>query len=273
VEKSTMDDVLLPLCQRYGVNLVTGIGFMTITSVISLLQGLMQSGKPGRIFYISDFDPAGYAMPASVARHIEFQLRTGGSAHDVKLMPIALTGEQIEHYRLPRVPVKATDRRKAHFEEHHGAGAVELDALEALYPGTLADVVEAHILQHRDAALSKKMQHARRRAQGKLRAAWEERIAPYEARLEALKVQVKEILTRYQPQLVRLQEELSTEFHGFREELDGLRQAIAQDIAALLISFPDPPEPKVKPDKGEWLLDSARDYLEQLQLYKLRQTK
>jgi hypothetical protein len=41
----------------------------------------------------------------------------------------------------------------------------------------------------------------------------------------------------------------------------------------MTVAVPEPPEPKVKPDQGEWLLDSARDYLEQLQLYKLRQTK
>jgi hypothetical protein len=273
VEKGTMDDVLLPLCRRYGVNLVTGIGFMTITSVISLLQRLTQSRKPGRIFYISDFDPAGYAMPTSVARHIEYQLRTGGSAHEVKLMPIALTGEQIARYQLPRIPVKDADRRKAHFEAYHGEGAVELDALEALYPGTLAELVEAHVVQHRDAALPQRLQHARRRATGTLRAAWEARIAPYAARLAALKERVQEVVARYQPQFETLQDELSTELHGFREELEALRQAVEQEIAALTVSLPVSPAPKVKPDTGEWLLDSARDYLEQLKFYKFRKTK
>jgi hypothetical protein len=86
VEKSTMNDVLLPLCRRYKVNLVTGIGFMTITSVVSLLRRFSESGKPGRILYISDFDPAGYAMPTTVARQIEFQIReseSGGDCHTV----------------------------------------------------------------------------------------------------------------------------------------------------------------------------------------------
>ena len=31
-EKSTMDDVLIPLCRRYGVNLVIGLGYMSDTS-------------------------------------------------------------------------------------------------------------------------------------------------------------------------------------------------------------------------------------------------
>jgi nucleotide-binding universal stress UspA family protein len=62
VEKSTMDDVLLPLCQELHLNLVTSVGFQSITSAIRLLQrasALVHLGKPTRIFYISDFDPAG----------------------------------------------------------------------------------------------------------------------------------------------------------------------------------------------------------------------
>jgi hypothetical protein len=212
-------------------------------------------------------------MPSSVARHIEYQLRTGDTAHEVKLMPIALTGEQIERYQLPRIPVKDADRRKAHFEEHHGAGAVELDALEALYPGTLAEIVESHVVQHRDAALQKRLQRAQRRATGTLRAAWEARIAPYAKRLEALKAHLQEVVARYQPQLEILQEEMSSEFHVFREELESLRQAVEHELAALTVTLPVPPAPKVKPDTGEWLLDSARDYLEQLKFYKLRKTK
>ena len=59
IEKSTMDDVLEPLCRRYGVDLVTGIGFQSITSVITMLrQRVSAHSKPTcAFFYISDFDP------------------------------------------------------------------------------------------------------------------------------------------------------------------------------------------------------------------------
>ena len=40
---------------------------------------------------------------------------------------------------------KESDKGKARFEAQHGAGAVELDALEALHPGELRRIVEAAI--------------------------------------------------------------------------------------------------------------------------------
>jgi hypothetical protein len=72
---------------------------------------------------------------------------------DVRLQPIALTLPQVKSYRLPRTPIKPSERRKAssstgsghRFENRFGRGVVELDALEALYPGKLAGIVETAI--------------------------------------------------------------------------------------------------------------------------------
>ena len=59
VEKSTQDDILDPICRRLHVNLVTSIGFQSITGAIKMLRRVKQFDKPTRILYISDFDPAG----------------------------------------------------------------------------------------------------------------------------------------------------------------------------------------------------------------------
>ena len=132
-EKTTMNDVLEPLCRRYQANLITGMGFMSITAVVDLLARIRQIGKPGRILYISDYDPAGFGMTIAVARQVEFWAQ--GEGLDVALTPLVLTAEQVAQFRLPRAPVKSSDRRKAGWVATHGAGAVELDALEALHPG------------------------------------------------------------------------------------------------------------------------------------------
>jgi len=68
VEKSTMNDFLLPVCEQFAANLVTVEGEMTLTAVYTLLQRMCAANKPARVFYISDFDPAGYSMPCAVAR-------------------------------------------------------------------------------------------------------------------------------------------------------------------------------------------------------------
>ncbi|HEY6406511.1 MAG TPA: hypothetical protein VIY29_03475, partial [Ktedonobacteraceae bacterium] len=53
-EKSTMNDVLEPLCQHYGMNLQTGLGELSITATLALVHRLQEADKPARIFYVSD---------------------------------------------------------------------------------------------------------------------------------------------------------------------------------------------------------------------------
>ncbi len=140
-EKTTMNDVLLPLCQRYGINLITGSGELSLTACVNVVKRALVSGRPVRILYLSDFDPAGASMPVAVARKIEHVLHTG--RHDLKIQvrPIVLTLDQCERYRLPRKPIKDTERRAEVFEARFGEGATELDALEALHPGELARIL------------------------------------------------------------------------------------------------------------------------------------
>lgn len=267
VEKSTMDDVLVPLCANYGVNLVTGLGFMSITSVIDLLKRINEAQKPCRIFYISDFDPAGDDMPTAVARQIEYWLDTYAPSADIKLKPLVLTREQVERYQLPRTPVKDSDRRKANFEERYGGGAVELDALEALLPGELASIVTENILQFRDNRLEAKIAEAKVQAQKRLDAYWEERIKPFQGDLDDLKKQVGAVLQKYQTRLEEMDEELARELGPYEEAAISLWQDI-QDVAdEITPNLPDLPEPEVEEDALGWLYDSGRDYFEQLAAY------
>lgn len=142
-EKSTMNDVLLPICQRYGANLVTGLGELSITSVYLLAKRVVEANKPVRIFYISDFDPAGESMPVAVGRKIEYFARNYQDLanKDIKLIPLMLTSSQCAEYKLPRTPIKETEKRKEKFEDKHGQGATELDAMEALYPGKMEEII------------------------------------------------------------------------------------------------------------------------------------
>ncbi len=152
-EKSTVNDVLEPVCKQFGMNLVTGLGELSITSVYLLAQRIIESSKPTRIFYISDFDPAGECMPVSVGRKIEYfvsDLRAEGYEVDVKLIPLLLTSDQCVQYKLPRTPIKETEARKEGFETRHGVGATELDAMEALHPGEMRRIIEKAVSPYFD---------------------------------------------------------------------------------------------------------------------------
>jgi hypothetical protein len=81
-EKTTINYVLEPLAQEYNLNLLTGTGFQSLTQCLRLVERAKRSRRPVLIFYISDFDPAGRAMPCSVARTIEFLAwRDGNTSH------------------------------------------------------------------------------------------------------------------------------------------------------------------------------------------------
>lgn len=139
VEKATMNEALVPAIRRYGAVLQSLVGESSVERVAGMVERIHRANKPARLFYISDFDPSGAAMPVSFARKLEFY----ASQHDldIRLQPLALTAEQVAHYRLPGIPTKASDSRAAGFVERFGDRATELDALEALHPGVLRRLV------------------------------------------------------------------------------------------------------------------------------------
>src|SRR5579863_4599433 len=156
-EKSTMNDVLIPLCERYSANLQTGSGELSITATLALAQRLQQASRPARIFYVSDFDPAGQSMPVAVSRKLEYFVHRYGLDVDVRVFPVVLTLDQVRSYQLPRTPIKETERRRFGFEERYGEGAVELDALEALYPGQLQILLGQYLDYYYDATLGNRV--------------------------------------------------------------------------------------------------------------------
>jgi hypothetical protein len=83
------------------------------------------------VLVISDFDPAGNSIPAAIARKAEHRIRTDGLDVDLHVRSIALIAEQVEEFDLPRIPIN-DKKRSGKFEERHGEGGCELDALEAL---------------------------------------------------------------------------------------------------------------------------------------------
>ena len=272
IEKSTMDDVLLPVCRRHGVNLVTSVGFQSVSSVVDLLRRVDESGKPARVLYISDFDPAGDGMPVAVARQTEYWLDRYAPGADIKLQPLVLTREQVEQYRLPPIPIKDSDRRRGGFTERYGVqGATELDALEARHPGALARILEEAILPYRDSALERKYRDAWQAAQRLIARRWEAATAEHQAELERLEEGISKILDRYAGRLSALDQELQQELAPFAWQLEAVQQAIQAASDSFEVDLPALPEPRAPgQDESAWLFDSQRNWTEQLEMYHAR---
>jgi len=252
-EKTTMNDVLQPVCQLFNVNLITGAGELSITAVLDFLQRVQKSGKPARILYISAFDPAGLGMPISVARKIEYYLRKGDYDADIRLEPVALTPDQVDAYDLPRVPVKGSDRRKAGWEAAYGKGQVELDALEALHPG---DQLYRHL----------------QRIASEIKAPHDDEINGLESQLYDLQTAYSETADRWRQLTESFQEELD----AYRDDLESLVErgkeaygTLYEELEAGDVPLDDYklPEPELPPECDDLLYDSRRGYVDQIAFY------
>jgi hypothetical protein len=254
-EKSGQNDVLLPLARRYGVNLVNFDGECSESGCRDAIGRAIESRRPLRILYLSDFDPAGRSMPVASARKIEFWLRHNHPDLDVTVDPLALLPEQAEHYGLPRTPIKEGERRATKFEDRFGRGATEIDALEALHPGALHKIVEAGILRHLDPDLDDRERESRREIGQYIRQAEEE------------------VHGRYREQVAAVQEEylqLRQALADLRDRAEGLWEQIAEDLLdeAPYVGAGDVPQPRAEDDQLTPLFDSGRDYLTQLDWYR-----
>ena len=297
VEKSTMNDILAPLAEEQNVTLISGVGELSWTHAHQLVQRARASGRPTRAGYASDLDPAGDDMPVSFARKIEFILRRDGLTHlDIRLEPLLLTAEQARRYRLPRTPIKESDRRKEGFEEKYGEGATELDALEAVRPGELRRIVLRWIERYRQPGelMREEAADATDRLREHGRDVREQVLADHAtdiARLNADYRRMQAAVVRRQEQIERLvqnfQRRLNTAVRPhidainaatapFHERASELFDAIHADLEA---NLPDPatavewPEPYVADESDDQLFQSARSYLEQLSRYKQHQGK
>ena len=270
IEKSTMNSELFPICRSMGANLVTSIGFQSITAAVNLLQRAKDAGKPARVFYISDFDPAGDGMPVAVSRQLEYWREIYAPEIDVKLTPLLLTKEQVREYRLPRIPIKDSDLRKEAFEDRYGEGAVELDAMEAIYPGELAGIVQDALRPYVDEQLETKLDEAREMAEGRVRNEWWNLMLDEMSELAAIRAETEDIVERYSGELESLNDRLQEELEPIRAHLEDVWQAVQAKSNTFEIDLPPRPEPETDPAEKDWLFDSKRGYMEQLSHYQER---
>jgi hypothetical protein len=260
-EKSTMNDVLEPISRRYQINLQTGVGELSITKTRELFERVRQAERPTRIGYLSDFDPGGQSMPVAVARKLEFFLRSNDASgnHDVKLFALCLTLEQTRRYGLPRTPIKDTEKRKDGFEQRFGEGATELDALEALHPGTLEKIVCEWVDRYYDHSLEARVQDAKQDLESGLDDA-------HQAVIEEHRKEIDRLRKAH----LALRQEFDRKAKLHSKKLTALLEKLAAELSVSgpnVDSYPVPDAIEGDESSGA-LFDSSREYFEQLVFYK-----
>jgi hypothetical protein len=159
-EKSSLNPVVAPIAERYAIDVVLDTGDASDTHLFEMAKRAAEDGRPFVVFYLSDFDPDGHRMPVTVARKFQALCDLRFPGLDLRLYPVALTLEQCIKYDLPSVPLKETVARKDKWEARFGRGQTELDALMALHPGVLEELLEDAIQPFFDPTLDQRYYRA-----------------------------------------------------------------------------------------------------------------
>jgi hypothetical protein len=299
IEKSTANDVLLPLGREYGINIATFVGEVSATACEDLVdRAIANGGRPVRILHVTDFDPAGRSMPVAAAAKIGFYMKKRGVDLDIQLEHVALTPEQCVQYRLPRTPIKETEFRAANFEAQFGSGATELDALEALHPGALRQILVEHIERYYDADIDEATDEAVERFRAEIERASSEVSDVHADEIAALDEQ-RNAITRtfeqvtgpaqaaYREAVAQAHEAYTAAIEPVRDEIEEMEQQFVDEAEELIAEMagdltqfaPDPelfdwPEPaEADEDDDDPLYDSTRGYVEQVDRFRKHQGK
>ena len=151
-EKSTAVDLLEAIAEKYNINIIVSMGEISLTAVWQFVKRVSACNKPARLFYISDFDPAGENMPVSVARKIEFILRQHKLKRklDIKVKHLMLTPRQCRQFQLPGIPLSEAISQNSSFTKYHGRTTTELHALEVARPGYICESVNNQLNRYLD---------------------------------------------------------------------------------------------------------------------------
>ena len=169
----------------------------------------------------------------------------------------------------PRIPIKESDLRKKGFEDRHGEGAVELDALEALYPGELGRIVRHAVQPYFDEDLWERLQEADDEASDLADAEWEALIEEESEQLEELRAEADAISQQFSKRAAELKKDWEGTLEPLKERLEVIRHAVQEKAEQFQVDLPDRPEAaEADADESEWLFDSNREYLDQIECYR-----
>lgn len=144
IEKDALVGVIEDVCVELDVTYYSCRGYSSDPPVWNAARrfnnytrGSAGGPKQGTtVFYFGDHDPSGLDM----TRDLRARLALFGSRATV--LRVALTMDQIDHFKPPPNPAKITDSRYAGYVAEHGGQSWELDALE---PAVIVGLVRAHV--------------------------------------------------------------------------------------------------------------------------------
>jgi hypothetical protein len=159
-EKVSLGAVLRPIARKIGAELLLLTGEISETQAYGIIARAAADGRPLRILYFSDFDPSGWQMPVSLSRKFQAHIVRKFPDIDLRLIRVALTSEQVVQFDLPDSPIKPGEKRAKKWREKWGREQVEIDALAALRPELLDQIVREAVAPYFDPTLDDRFDEA-----------------------------------------------------------------------------------------------------------------
>jgi hypothetical protein len=230
-EKTSIDDVARPLCDRYRADLYLPAGESTDSQLWLMAKTGAEDGRPMVVFVVADFDPGGYQMAVSIGRKLQAFRDALFPDLRFEVVPIALTEEQVRSLALPSTPLKEAEKRADRWREAHGGlEQTEIDALATLRPDALERIIRDAFDRYHDHTLASRTATARYAWQAKAQA--------------VLDAAVDHEL------LARLHAEAEARLDGIRAELEAINDQIRASTDLLGVDLPDMPDPPEARDEG-----------------------
>jgi hypothetical protein len=160
-EKTSLEDVLLPIARRYAADLYLPAGEISDTLLYRMAKDGAADGRPMVVFTLADCDPAGRQMAVSIGRKLQAFRDLLFPDLEFEVVPVALTVEQVRDLDLPSTPLKETELRAGRWREAFGVEQTEIDALATLRPRALEQIVKTAIEPYFDRTLDDRVYQAR----------------------------------------------------------------------------------------------------------------
>src|SRR5262249_55498707 len=160
-EKSSLQEVLLPIAEMVEGELLAPTGEATDTMIAELAGRAAADRRVTVVLYFSDFDPAGWQMPISVARKLQALRTLRHPDLKVEMHRVALTLDQVRQFDLPSTPLKPTEKRASRWRQIMGHEQTEIDALAALRPDHLRQIALDAVAPFFDSPLAARCEAAR----------------------------------------------------------------------------------------------------------------
>lgn len=222
-EKSSLADVVTPIARSFEADLYLPTGEASDTMIYTIARDAAEDGRPLRLFYLSDFDPAGYEMPCNLGRKLQALRDLTFHDLDFEVRSVALTPEHVRDLGLPSTPLKETERRADRWREAWGLEQTEIDALATLQPRKLASILREALKPFYDAGLDHRVYEAK--------SAWEEEAQAWLGQQMDI-----EALTRFQQEATQRLDALKGDIAAIN---DGIRLAIGDDYTLPTAVVPD----------------------------------